>query len=1118
MNQDRPQDDRDATRSCAVRRYREIPGRPLNRRIVLKASAAVSAIAAAGGIGASATQQPAITRAAESGTTRANQFTPAAPDDTRSLRTAAVGDFVTFEADFPFFALGVNWLPEVGYWPVVEVQVSADGVTWGDTEQLAANSEDGGRPSRENRLFTPLLFTNGETFVRYRTVDAEGNPGTVAGLSFTYIDATDGPWEKDISAERSFTTASADDRVPPQIVTREAWRADESYRFDTYGEIWPPEYVTVHHVIIHHTDTPTFQDPLVSIRSIYYYHAVDQGWGDIGYNYLVDRNGTIYEGRYGGQNVVGGHSYEYAFGSSGISIIGDYQEVAESAAAQAGLVAIVSWVARDLDPYGRQDFLEAPNLPVICAHRDVNSTTCPGNMLYYDVPEIRSLVAATLNGGDLDTNNPGGIAVRDQVIVQTDDGGPLNVRSQPDATSTVVGQLADGDRAEVVDGPVVTTDENWYKVSWSGKTGWVSARYLIVSPPEPPPVNEGDYAFGVNIRFTTATNIRRLPTTTAGVIAQVPRNTWAFVLAGPIAAENYDWYQVRAYEIGDGWVIKSNFAAAPVDTAPANAKFMVGDTVEATETINIRPRPGIAETVTATTYAGNQFKITQPPIGVTDYIWYGVYGSFGGGWVVENTLKKVTVTPPPAGKFAVGDTIRVTDVMNFRTGPSTSAGVLTQLNAGATGTIVGGPTAGNGYTWYQIKMSDGTVGWGVQDWLEKTTVTPPPAGKFAVGDTIKVTEMMNFRSSAGTSASIVAQLPAGTTGTVLAGPTAANGYTWYQFKTSGGTTGWGAQDWLEKTTVTPPPAGKFAVGDTIKVIDTLNLRSSASTSGSVITTMDTSTTGTIVGGPSTGSGYTWYQIKTSGGTTGWCIQDGLEKTTVTPPPSGDAKFKAGDTIKVTDTLNLRSSASTSGSIIAQLPAGTTGTVLGGPTNANGYTWYQFKTSGGTSGWGVQDWLEKTTVTPPPAGKFAVGDTIKVTEAMNFRSSAGTSGSVIAQLPAGTTGTVLAGPTVASGYTWYQFRTSGGTTGWGAQDWLEKSSGTPEPTTGKFAVGDSVRVNVSLNLRSSASTSGSVIAILDTTTTGSVVGGPASGNGYTWYQMKTSGGTTGWCIQDGLDKQ
>jgi uncharacterized protein YgiM (DUF1202 family) len=879
MQHDQPNDTGTTISPLSRARYREIPGRPLDRRVVLKATAAMSAIAAAGGIGAGVSKGRNVALAAESGGTRANRFTPS--NLRNSIATASVEEFVTFQADYPFFALGANWTKDVGYWPIVDIQVSTDGITWTETQQLAANSEDGGRPNREDRLFTPLMFTNGESIVRYRTVDAEGNPGTVNGLSFTYIDASDGPWEKDLDGGRSFTALTTDDRVPPQIVTREAWNADESYRFDTYGEIWTPEYETVHHVIIHHTDTPTYQDPLVAIRSIYYYHAVDQGWGDIGYNYLVDRNGRIYEGRYGGQNVIGGHSYEYANGSSGICIIGDYQDVAESAASQAGLVTIVSWVGRDLDPFGRQDFLEAPNLPVICAHRDVNSTTCPGNMLYYDIPEIRSLVAATLDAGDLDTNNPGGIAVRDRVIVQTDDGGPLNVRSQANVTSSIVGQLAPGDSVVVVDGPVVTAQENWYKVSWSNKTGWVSARYLIVSAPQPPPPEAGDYTFGVNIRFTTVANIRRQPTQTSGIIASVPRNTWAFVMAGPIAAEGFDWYQVRAYQIGDGWVIKDNFVAAPLDNAPANARFKVGDTVQATETINIRPRPGIAQTITATTFAGSQFKITQPALNVTEYNWYGVYGSFGGGWVVENTLKGITVPPLPSGKFVVGDTIRVTSVMNFRSGPSTSASVLSQLTEGTTGTILAGPSAGDGYVWYQFKTSGGTTGWGVQDWLEKTTVTPPPptTSKFAVGDTIRVTEAINFRSSAGTSGSIISQLPAGTTGTVLGGPTAANGYTWYQFRTSGGTTGWGVQDWLEKTTVTPPPpaTNRFLVGDAVKVNQSLNLRSSASTSGSVIAVMDTTTTGTVLAGPSSGSGYIWYQIKTSGGTTGWCIQDGIDK-------------------------------------------------------------------------------------------------------------------------------------------------------------------------------------------------------------------------------------------------
>ena len=57
-------------------------------------------------------------------------------------------------------------------------------------------------------------------------------------------------------------------------------------------------------IIIHHTATSKIDDPEASVRAIYYYHAVSRGWGDIGYNYIVDQNGKVYEGRYGGDGVV----------------------------------------------------------------------------------------------------------------------------------------------------------------------------------------------------------------------------------------------------------------------------------------------------------------------------------------------------------------------------------------------------------------------------------------------------------------------------------------------------------------------------------------------------------------------------------------------------------------------------------------------------------------------------------------------------------------------------------------------------------------------------------------------------------------------------------------------
>src|SRR5690606_9497936 len=109
----------------------------------------------------------------------------------------------------------------------------------------------------------------------------------------------------------------------------------------------------------------------------------------------------------------------------------------------------------------------------------------------------------------------------------------------------------------------------------------------------------------------------------------------------------------------------------------------------------------------------------------------------------------------------------------------------------------------------------------------------------------------------------------GVTGTVLGGPTSANGYTWWRIQTSAGT-GWAVQDWMVETDggTTPPPTGKFAVGDTVRVTERLNLRSAASTAGSVITVLQVNATGEVLSGPSTGSGYKWWRIRTSAGT-GW---------------------------------------------------------------------------------------------------------------------------------------------------------------------------------------------------------------------------------------------------------
>jgi uncharacterized protein YraI len=392
----------------------------------------------------------------------------------------------------------------------------------------------------------------------------------------------------------------------------------------------------------------------------------------------------------------------------------------------------------------------------------------------------------------------------------------------------------------------------------------------------------------------------------------------------------------------------------------------------------------------------------------------------------------------------------------------------------------------------------------------------PPQGKFDIGDRVRVTESLRLRTSASTSAGTVAVMPAGTTGDVVGGPQTGSGYTWWQIQTATYGTGWAVQDWMVETDggTTPPPAGKFEAGDAVRVTENMNLRSGPSTGYGVVTVLPAGTTGTVLDGPRTGSGYTWWQIRTSRGT-GWVVEDWLAADGGTSPPPPTGKFEAGDTVRVTENMNMRSGPSTSNGVITVIPAGTTGTVLDGPRSGSGYTWWRIETSRGT-GWVVENWLvadDGGGTPPPPTGKFQNGDAVRATENLNMRSGASTGNGVVAVLPAGTRGTVVGGPETGSGYTWWRIETSLGT-GWVVEDWLAADAGATPPPAGTFQNGDRVRATENLNMRSNPGTDSSVVRLLPAGTTGTVVGGPGSGSGYTWWRIETSYGT-GWVAEDWL---
>jgi hypothetical protein len=287
------------------------------------------------------------------------------------------------EAAHPFNAVGALWprgTPPPGQ--ALEVRASTDGVGWTPWQPLPLDGDGAGQPH------STLLFVPRSHLVQYRL------PAPAALPDLVFIDTHDGPTHAELGGPPSSARLLAAEQpgapsapaVPrPAIVTRPEWGANEAWRW------WLPEYRVTHHLAVHHTGATTGgADPAAAVRSVYHYHSVVLDWGDVGYHYLVDWTGTIYEGRYGGPNVVGGHIRGHNPGVEGIAALGNYDAIWPSDSLEQALVALVAWrtEALGLDPRGT-GLLDDEAVPVLLGHRDAAQTNCPGQRLYLDLGALR---------------------------------------------------------------------------------------------------------------------------------------------------------------------------------------------------------------------------------------------------------------------------------------------------------------------------------------------------------------------------------------------------------------------------------------------------------------------------------------------------------------------------------------------------------------------------------------------------------------------------------------------------------------------------------------------------------------------------------------------------------
>jgi N-acetylmuramoyl-L-alanine amidase len=291
-----------------------------------------------------------------------------------------------------FDLVGVHWRGSGR----VELRTRTSSGAWSPWQTAAPEAED--RPDRGG----PERTRSGWTV---------GNPWWAPGSTWLEV-RTVGR----VTRVRAWFVRSPAARVPirqvafagsPKIVPRSGWKADEKI---VRGA---PRYAPVlRFAIVHHTagsSTYRSEESAAIVRGIELYHVKANGWDDIGYNFLVDRYGQVFEGRGGGlqRNVIGAHAEGFNTGSVGIAVLGTYSGKAPTPEAENALARLLAWRldVGHVDPASSAMVTSGGNAKVragagvymraISGHRDAGFTACPGNALYARLRQLREVASTT---------------------------------------------------------------------------------------------------------------------------------------------------------------------------------------------------------------------------------------------------------------------------------------------------------------------------------------------------------------------------------------------------------------------------------------------------------------------------------------------------------------------------------------------------------------------------------------------------------------------------------------------------------------------------------------------------------------------------------------------------
>ena len=389
----------------------------------------------------------------------------------------------------------------------------------------------------------------------------------------------------------------------PPIVTRAGWGANECIRKPGY-----PAYGQAAKVVfVHHTDDPnsyTCADSPALVRAAYLYHVQTEGWNDIGYNFLVDKCGTIFEGRFGSPwlPVTGAQTYGFNTNSAGIAAIGTYTDLSggdSSASTNAGatptaaMLHSIAWIAAwklgmsnlnpasgtsvlhegGTEPVSEQKYAYGTNVTfkVISGHRDGWNTDCPGNQLYNDLATIRSYAG-----------NPANF----QHVISTIDGGAVKFNSEWVTRSAATVHWTMPTTNNPISGFEVLVDG----VSVAKAASTASSAAITLS-------GSGTHQVVVQTDYTSGTTMKS-PAVPVVVDTTAPTFTTA-----PTPVMRTGTVYSTSIPVTVGWAARDNTAIARFNaTSPSSATFGASAT-----SWNTSARPGVTNvyTVKATDIVGN---------------------------------------------------------------------------------------------------------------------------------------------------------------------------------------------------------------------------------------------------------------------------------------------------------------------------------------------------------------------------------------------------------------------------------------------------------------------------------------------------------------------------------